>query len=104
MRMAGYRKVVTRNIDRSNVDWSPMISYDLGKSKFVVLRILGVRSMESCFEQTWVKQDGLYETGEESGIHAAGIDDHLDHRICDGGRDDPGIDAAVQTESRRCGV
>ena len=102
--MAGYRKVVTRNIDRSNVDWSRMVSYDLGKSKFVGLRIPAGRSIESCFELTWVKQDGLYETGEESGIHAAGIDDHLDHRICDGGRDDPGIDAAVQTESRRRGV
>ena len=68
MQMLGYRKVVTRNIDRSNVDWSPMVSYDLGKSKFVVLRILGVRSMESCFEQTWVKQDGLMKLGKNRGF------------------------------------
>src|SRR6476469_5582273 len=69
----------------------------------------GAREDESLqwFEEApagWVRARRSYESGEKSGIFAAGVDDHAGHRPGDGGCDRLGIDADVQAEQGGCGV
>src|SRR5439155_3494581 len=52
----------------------------------------------------WVRARRSYEAGEESGIFAAGVDDHAVHCLGDGGCDLYGANADVQTEQGGCCV